>query len=103
MKATDRRRSWPWVALVVSWVLFGCAPRAVAQLPQTEEERLQILTEPDALKKKIEKDKNRAPFEFFRSRVAPFDVLPYVRANHWSSVLFELRANDDDYEGFLKS
>ena len=58
--------------------------RRLAQLPATEEERLQILTEPDALKKKIEKDKNRPPFEFFRSRVAPFDVLPYVKANHWA-------------------
>ena len=103
MKAIDRRRSWPWVALVVSWVLFGCTSSAVAQLPATEEERLQILTEPDALKKKIEKEKNRAPFEFFRSRVAPFDILPYVRANHWASLMFELRANDDDYDGYLKT
>ena len=58
----------------------------MAQLPATEEERLQILTEPDALKKKIEKDKNRPPFEFFRSQVAPFDVLPYVKANHWGTL-----------------
>lgn len=103
MKAIYRQRSWPWVALVVSWVFFGCTSGAVAQLPATEEERLQILTEPDALKKKIEKEKNRAPFEFFRSRVAPFDILPYVRANHWASLMFELRANDDDYDGYLKT
>jgi hypothetical protein len=81
----------------------GWSSAALAQLPSAEEERLQILTEPDAVKKKLEKDKSRAPFEFFRSRVAPFDILPYVRANHWASMMFEMRANDDDYDGFLKS
>ena len=74
-----------------------------AQLPPAEEERLQILSDPEALKKKAEKDKNRPPFEFFRSRVAPFDVIPYVKANHWSTLNFELRANDDDYDGFLQT
>ena len=83
---------------------MAAGPRpAWAQLPTTEEERLQILTEPEAMKKKGEKDKNRAPFEFFRSQVAPFDVLPYVKANHWSTLWFEMRANDDDYDGYLKT
>jgi hypothetical protein len=104
MKANDRRRRWLRIGFfVMSSILFGSTSGARAQIPSSEEERLQILTDPDALKKKLEKDKNRAPFEFFRSRVAPFDVLPYVRANHWASLLFELRANDDDYDGFLRS
>ena len=47
--------------------------------------------------------KNRPPFEFFRSQVAPFDVLPYVKANHWSTLTLEMRANDDDYDGSLQT
>jgi hypothetical protein len=103
MKPMDRRTSSPWISLLVACVVLGSLSPALAQLPQSDEERLQILTDPEAIKKKLEKDKNRPPFEFFRSRVAPFDVLPYVKANHWCTLLFELRANDDDYDGFLKS
>ena len=77
--------------LLAVWLLVGAAGPATAQITSSEEERLQILTEPDAIKKKLEKEKNRAPFEFFRSQVAPFDVLPYVKANHWSTLTFELQ------------
>ena len=73
------------------------------QLTPSEEERLQILTEPEAIAKKIAKDKNQAPFEFFKSQVAPFDVLPFVKANHWCTVQFDLRANLDDYDGGLQT
>src|ERR1700733_5880393 len=84
--------------------VFACfAPRACAQITPSEEERLQILTEPKSIAKKVAKDKNQAPFEFFRSQVAPFDVLPFVKANHWCTVLFELRANLDDYDGALQT
>jgi hypothetical protein len=103
MKPMDRRTPSPGIVFLLACALLGTISPALAQLPQTEEERLQILTDPEAIKKKLEKDKNRPPFEFFRSRVAPFDVLPYVKANHWCTLLFELRANDDDYDGFLKS
>ena len=103
MKAIDRRIAEPGIMFLMAWVLLGTVSPALAQLPPAEEERLQILTDPEAIKKKAEKDKNRPPFEFFRSRVAPFDVLPYVKANHWCTLLFELRANDDDYDGFLKT
>ena len=103
MKLTDRAMPSPGLVFLMAWVLLGTISPALAQLPQTEEERLQILSDPEAIKKKLEKDKNRPPFEFFRSRVAPFDVLPYVKANHWCTLLFELRANDDDYDGFLKT
>ena len=103
MKPMDRPTPSNWIVFLMAWVLLGTISPALAQLPQTDEERLQILTDPEAIKKKLEKDKNRPPFEFFRSRVAPFDVLPYVKANHWCTLFFELRANDDDYDGFLKS
>ena len=83
-------------------MLVSAGP-ARAQLTATEEERLQILTEPEAIKKKLEKDRNRAPFEFFKSQVAPFDVLPFVKPHHWATLSLEMRANDDDYEGFLQT
>jgi hypothetical protein len=88
--------------LVVALVLAAVAP-ARAQLTQSEEERLQILTEPEAVKKKLEKDRTRPPFEFFKSQVAPFDVLPYVKPHHWTTITVELRANEDDYEGALQT
>jgi hypothetical protein len=74
-----------------------------AQISATEEERLQILTEPEALKKRLQKEKLRPPFELFRSQIAPFDVLPFVKANHWCTLSFELRANEDEYEGYLQT
>lgn len=76
---------------------------SLAQLSATDEERLQILSDPDALKKKLEKDKSRAPFEFFKSQVAPFDILPLVKPHHWFSLTLEVRANYEDYEGRLQS
>jgi hypothetical protein len=85
-------------------VLLLFFPRAaLCQLTSSEEEKLQILTDPEALKKKIEKDKNKAPFEFFKSQVAPFDLLPYMKPFHWATLSMELRANDEDYEGFIQS
>jgi hypothetical protein len=88
--------------LVNLLLLLAFTERAHAQLSSSDEERLQILSDPDALKKKLEKDKSRAPFEFFRSQVAPFDVLPFVKPYHWSTLQMELRANYDDYEGQLR-
>ncbi len=103
MRPNDAGVCWLRLAFATIALGFSLASPAGAQIPASEEERLQILTEPDAIKKKFEKEKHRAPFEFFRSRVAPFDVLPYVKANHWTTLLFEMRANDDDYDGYLKS
>jgi hypothetical protein len=90
-------------ALILAGLVLSCPRNGWAQLTQAEEERLQILTEPDSLKKKLEKDRTRAPFEFFRSQVAPFDVLPYVKPNHWSRFTLEMRANEEDFEGYLQS
>jgi hypothetical protein len=101
VNASIRRFRSAWVAAFLVGVLAAGARSGWAQLPTSEDERLQSLTEPELMKKKGEKDKNRAPFEFFRSQVAPFDILPYVKANHWSTMWFEMRANDDDYDGYL--
>jgi len=92
-----------WAVAVLAVAIFVMPRGALGQLTSTEDEKLQILTDPEALKKKAEKDKNKAPFEFFRSQVAPFDVLPYVKPYHWATLSMELRANDEDYEGLLQS
>ena len=80
-----------------SWL----APPSAAQSP-TPEERLKILTSPEEAKKAA-REKARPPMEFFRSQVAPFDILPYVKPNHWSTLNLELRSNHRDYEGLLQS
>ncbi len=100
MKTLPRR--WPlWILLAG---MLGCLipGTALAQLTTSEEERLQVLSDPEALKKKLEKDKTRTPFEFFRSQVAPFDVLPYLKPYQWSTVFLDVRSNYQDYEGSLQ-
>jgi hypothetical protein len=69
------------------------------------EERLKILTDPESVKQKLEKDKEklRPPLEVFRSQVAPFDILPFVKPKHWSTIALELRANLDDYAGVVQT
>jgi hypothetical protein len=83
------------------WV--GLPSPSAGQTTPDEESRLQILNDPAAISKKVEKEKTLPPFEFFRSQVAPFDVLPYMKANHWSTLTLELRANRADFEGALES
>jgi hypothetical protein len=94
---------WLAIALMTLATLgLGVSTRARAQLP-TSEERLKILTDPETLKKRLEKDKTRPPLEMFRSQVAPFDILPYIKPNHWSTLSLEMRANYDDYAGSLQT
>ena len=61
--------------------------------------------DPDALdgKFKRDKEKDRAPFEFFKSTITPFDVLPYVKRNHWSTFNLEMQTNLPGYEGYLET
>lgn len=89
------------LTLGVCFVLSASLVRA--QLPDNTEERLKMLADPEGVKKKLEKEKTRPPLEFFRSQVAPFDVLPYVKANHWFTLRLDMRANHDDYNGWLQS
>lgn len=95
---------WRWPLLILLAGVLGAAipGLARAQLTPSDEERLQILSDPEALKKKLEKDKSRAPYEFFRSQVAPFDVLPFIKPYQWSTVFLDVRANYQDYEGSLR-
>ena len=98
-----RRRGSLWVlALLLFTMLAGSGPLPAQQEPSAEE-RLKIFTDPESVKQKLEKEKQRPPLEVFRSQVAPFDILPYVKANHWSTIGLEMRANNDDYTGVLQT
>jgi hypothetical protein len=61
-----------------------------------------ILTDPEK-REELKKEKLRPPIEFFRSQVMPNDILPYIKANHWTMVGLEMRANHEDYAGALQS
>lgn len=64
--------------------------------------RFRELTDPEA-KAEREEDALKPPFEFYRTQVAPFDVLTFVKPNHWVSLTQELQANLFDYEGRLRT
>ena len=64
--------------------------------------RFRELTDPDA-KAKGEDEKLKPPFEFYRTQVAPFDVLTYFKPNHWVTLTQEMQANLADYEGQLRT
>ncbi len=64
-----------------------------------EDDRLKSIDE-EAKRKEA---KTKPPFEIFRSQIAPFDILPYVKPNHWSTLSLELRSNLANYEGSLQS
>jgi hypothetical protein len=68
-------------------------------------EKFKDLTDPEALDKleKKLKEKQKPPLEFFKSWVAPFDILPYVKPGHWATVGLEMKANHADYEGQLQT
>ena len=87
-------------ALLLSVAALIPAPRASGQ--GGSEQLSKILTDPDKLEE-LKKEKARPPIEFFRSQVMPNDILPYLKANHWSMVGLEMRANHEDYQGSLQS
>ncbi|HEV3164349.1 MAG TPA: hypothetical protein VGZ22_09990, partial [Isosphaeraceae bacterium] len=111
---------WLWVGLSLGWLMPASEVRAQqpSSLPSIGNEddedkpgpggRFKVLTGPDALEKlerleKSAKEKLRPPIEFFRTQVAPFDVLPFVKARHWATISLELRANYADYDGRLET
>ncbi|QDV36708.1 hypothetical protein [Tautonia plasticadhaerens] len=73
-----------------------------AEVESEATRRFRELTDPDA-KAEREGDALKPPFEFYRTQVAPFDVLTFVKPNHWASLTQELQANLFDYEGRLRT
>lgn len=92
-----------WLTVTVLLLTFVGAPRARGQT--TAVDKLKAMSgDPDALDGKLtKKDKDRPPFEFFRSQITPFDVLPYVKRNHWATLNIEMQANLGGYEGYLQT
>jgi hypothetical protein len=93
---------------------LGLASVANAQVSDQDEEvsaresaaeKYKELTDPERMLEKRKKitEKVKPPFEFFRSQVAPFDVLPYVKAGQWNTISLDLRANLADFEGILET
>lgn len=109
----NRNRPGRWILAALTCWLVWASLVAGQEVPKAEPDveppseigatpedaRVKQLTE--EAKKKSEAEK--PPFEIFRSQVAPFDVLPYVKANHWSTLTLELRANHQDYAGQLET
>ena len=54
-------------------------------------------------KAKKKKKETQAPFEFFLSQVAPFDVLPLVKPYHWFTMSFQIQANGAPFDGLLQT
>ena len=88
--------------LLLLAVALAAAPRAWGQQLDGSDPLSKILNDPEKVEE-LKKERLRPPIEFFRSQVMPNDVLPYIKANHWSMVGLEMRANHEDYEGSLQT
>ena len=74
----------------------------------TAAERYRVLTDPEGLEKALDKakaakEKIRPPYDFFKTDIAPFDILPFVKPNHWVTMTMEMRANLGPFEGQLRT
>lgn len=55
------------------------------------------------VREKAKADLERPPFEFLRSQIAPFDVLPYYKQNHWVMMTVEARSSREDFSGSIRT
>jgi hypothetical protein len=94
---TNRPRNLTLLLLAIALIP---TPRAFGQ--GGSEQLGKILTDPDKLEE-FKKERQRPPIEFFRSQIMPNDILPYIKANHWTMVGLEMRANHEDYDGSLQT
>ncbi len=94
--------------IVVLAAMLWLASMAVsAQDPTTGRSKLgdelnRVLNDPAEMAK-AERERSRPPIEIFKSYVMPNDVLPFVKANHWSTMAVELRSNAIAYAGSLET
>ncbi|MEO6809459.1 MAG: hypothetical protein ABI353_10160, partial [Isosphaeraceae bacterium] len=97
------------LALTLPWPARAQVIDPASGLPDEEKvqspaaQRFRELTGAEGLEKQQDREKTKPPFEFFRSQIAPFDVLPYVKPGHWNTLSLELRANHADFVGLLQS
>ncbi len=93
-----------------AWLALGVLAAAGSARAQDEESTKstvtkqleKVLTDPAEMEK-LKKEEQRDAFEFFKTTVLPNDVIPYVKANHWSTLALELRANRFSYDGWLET
>jgi hypothetical protein len=64
--------------------------------------KLRELAQPEA-KAKAKADMERPPFEFLRAQIAPFEVLPFYKANHWLAMTIEVRSSREDFAGSVRT
>ena len=105
-----RERCRLGTALLIAGHLLAAAASAqqsdpLDEMPEVENptvKRLRELADPG---NGTEPDKAalKPPFEFYRTQVAPFDVLTYVKPGHWAWITQEMQANQGDYEGYLRT
>ena len=100
--APGRRRASLLLGLGLILAAFLAPRPALARQDPEDDILTRILTE-EKLTEAAKKDKLRPPIELSRSQVLPNDVLPYIKANHWTMIGLEMRANHNDYEGVLQS
>src|SRR4051812_35969041 len=90
--------------IVMLAIALALVVPAIARGQATAVDKLKAMNgDLDALDAKKKKDRDRPPFEFFRSQVTPFDVLPYVKRNHWATLNMEMQANHGEYDGYLQT
>jgi hypothetical protein len=102
VNSSSHRRSRR-VLFAVAVGIASVIPTAAALGQMTASDSLtKILTDPDKLEE-LKKERQLPPIQFFRSQILPNDILPYIKANHWTMVGVELRSNYEDYDGMLQT
>ncbi len=96
-------RGAAWLALVVLAAAGSARAQDEESTKSTVTKQLEkVLTDPSEMEKG-KKEEQRDAFEFFKTTVLPNDVIPFVKANHWSTLALELRANRFSYDGWLET
>ena len=95
-----------WSGALLGWGLLWAIlvwPASAHAWQDPEDDALTKILSEDKQLDALKKERLRPPIEFLRSQVMPNDILPYIKANHWTMMGLELRANHNDYDGLLKS
>ncbi len=98
-------------ACALAFAVLAMAPAvSFAQEKEKEKEKdsaiekFKAMSEDEVLDAKLKaKEKPRPPFEIYITRIAPFDVLPYVKRNHWSTISVDMQANLADFDGLMQT
>ncbi len=96
-------RGAAWLALVLLAAWGSARGQDEESTKSTVTKQLEkALTDPAEMEK-AKKEEQRDAFEFFKATVLPNDVIPFAKANHWSTLAIELRANRFSYDGWIET